>query len=321
MKLAMLYAGQGSQHPGMGQDLYDNNSVFRETFDRVNQAVDFDLKEVCFEDAEQKLNQTEYTQPCMVAFQTALTAMLSDAGVLDKAEYVAGLSLGEYSALQAAGLWSAEDAVKIAAFRGKAMMESAKGLDCGMTAIIGLEREDLSQLLSENCYITNDNCPAQLVISGERESVEKTTEKAKEAGAMKTIPLKVSGPFHTPYMSKAGDKLAEFLPKIPNQAMNKTVVYNFLGEPKEGADVTDLLVKQVQNGVRMRESLIYLIGQGVDTFLEVGPGKTLSGFVKRTAKAMEKGNLLPAGVKASNIKTYTVESYEDVEALRGVLYE
>jgi [acyl-carrier-protein] S-malonyltransferase len=320
MKLAIVYAGQGSQHPGMGQDLYEGNAVFQKTWDACN-AVDFDLKEVCFKDSHGLLNQTAYTQPCMVAFQTAMTAVLENLGILEKADYVAGLSLGEYSALQAAGLWTPSDAVKIAAFRGQAMTESAEGVDCGMTAIIGLKREELEPLLEENCFITNDNCPSQLVISGERTSVEKTSEKAKEAGAMKVVPLKVSGPFHTPYMKKAGEKLAKFLPTMAKNGMKKEVVYNFLGRPEADADVTDLLVNQVQNGVRMRESLIYLLEQGVDTFVEVGPGKTLSGFVKRTAKALEKENGLPNGLKSSDIKTYVVETAEDLDALRGVLYE
>ena len=138
---------------------------------------------------------------------------------------------------------------------------------------------------------------------------------------MKVVPLKVSGPFHTPYMKKAGEKLAKFLPTMAKNAMKKEVVYNFLGRPEADADVTDLLVNQVQNGVRMRESLIYLLEQGVDTFVEVGPGKTLSGFVKRTAKALEKENGLPNGLKSSDIKTYVVETAEDLDALRGVLYE
>lgn len=321
MKLGLLYAGQGSQHPGMGQDLYETNPVFRQAFDKAGSKVDFDLKTVCFQDPDGILNETKYTQPCMVAFQVAMTAVLKDRGIVAQAAYTAGLSLGEYSALQAAGLWSEEEAVEIAAFRGKAMAEAAKGVDCGMTAVIGLTREDLEGLLEENCYITNDNCPGQLVISGEKSAVAKTTERAKEAGALKAVPLKVSGPFHTPYMSPAGDALQKYLPTKEMQDMHLDVVYNFLGRPEKDADVPFLLEKQVQNGVRMRESLMYMLEQGVDTFLEVGPGHTLGGFIKRTAKEMQKSGRLPEGVKAADIQILSVETAEDLHALGGLLHD
>ena len=304
MKLAMLFAGQGSQCAGMGKDLYEGNATFQKTFDAVTKDLDFDAKTDCFSDPEGRLNQTEYTQPCMIAFQVALTEALKEKGILDQVDYVAGLSLGEYAALAASGLWSPEDAVKIAAFRGRAMAKAAEGVDCGMAAVLGLEREDLEPLLEEHTYITNDNCPGQMVISGEKTGVEKTAAKAKEAGAMRVIPLKVSGPFHTPYMSPAGDALHVFLKETPTQDMQIPVVYNFLGKPESDADVAFLLEKQVQFGVRMRESLEYLLSHGVDTFLEVGPGNALSGFVKRTAKAMEKG-----------VTLYHVQSLEELEGL------
>ena len=210
MKLAVLYAGQGAQHPGMGKEFYEASPAFRAAFDSA--VLDFDLHRVCFEDPDGVLNQTEYTQPCMVAFACGVTAVLAEKGV--KPAYLAGLSLGEYSALQAAGVFTAKQAIELTAFRGKAMAEAAKGLDCGMTAVLGLDREKLSacceQAAEAGCVqICNYNCPGQLVIGGEKAAVEQAAALAKEAGARRCIPLKVSGPFHTKLMAPAGDALAQ----------------------------------------------------------------------------------------------------------------
>ena len=217
MKLAVLYAGQGAQHPGMGKEFYEASPAFRAAFDSA--ALDFDLHRVCFEDPDGVLNQTEYTQPCMVAFACGVTAVLAEKGV--KPAYLAGLSLGEYSALQAAGVFTAKQAIELTAFRGKAMAEAAKGLACGMTAVLGLDREKLSacceRAAAAGCVqICNYNCPGQLVIGGEKAAVEQAAALAKEAGARRCIPLKVSGPFHTKLMAPAGDALAQrFAPETP----------------------------------------------------------------------------------------------------------
>ena len=184
MKLAVLYAGQGAQHPGMGKEFYEASPAFRAAFDSA--ALDFDLHRVCFEDPDGVLNQTEYTQPCMVAFACGVTAVLAEKGV--KPAYLAGLSLGEYSALQAAGVFTAKQAIELTAFRGKAMAEAAKGLACGMTAVLGLDREKLSacceQAAETGCVqICNYNCPGQLVIGGEKAAVEQAAALAKEQAA------------------------------------------------------------------------------------------------------------------------------------------
>ena len=232
MKLAVLYAGQGAQHPGMGKEFYEASPAFRAAFDSA--ALDFDLHRVCFEDPDGVLNQTEYTQPCMVAFACGVTAGLAEKGV--KPAYLAGLSLGEYSALQAAGVFTAKQAIELTAFRGKAMAEAAKGLACGMTAVLGLDREKLSacceQAAETGCVqICNYNCPGQLVIGGEKAAVEQAAALAKEAGARRCIPLKVSGPFHTKLMAPAGDALAQrFAPESP-----------FWHRLRIGYDVTDEL--------------------------------------------------------------------------------
>ena len=284
MKLAILYAGQGSQHPGMGKDLYEAYPAFRAAFDAA--ALDFDLHSVCFEDPDGVLNQTEYTQPCMVAFAAGVTAVLQENGV--KADDLAGLSLGEYSALQAAGVFTAKQAVELAAYRGKAMADAAKGIDCGMTAVMNLDRDALAKCCEEASalgvvQICNYNCPGQLVIGGEKAAVEKAAELAKAAGARRCIPLKVSGPFHTRLMAPAGDALAKRFATENFGEMKTPVLFNCLGHEKSAENsIPALLEKQVQSSVYMEDSLRRMAAMGLDALVEIGPGKALSGFVKKT---------------------------------------
>ena len=287
MKLAILYAGQGSQHPGMGKDLYEAYPAFRAAFDAAE--LDFDLKRTCFEDPDGVLNQTEYTQPCMVAFAAGVTAVLRENGV--QADYLAGLSLGEYSALEAAGVFTAKQAVELAAYRGKAMADAAKGIDCGMTAVLNLDRDALAKCCGEAAdlgvvQICNYNCPGQLVIGGEKAAVDKAAELAKAAGARRCLPLKVSGPFHTTFMAPAGDALAKRFASEAFGTMQTPVLFNCLGREKTDAEsIPALLEKQVQSSVYMEDTLRRLGELGVTDILEVGPGKALSGFVKKTLGA------------------------------------
>ena len=287
MKLAILYAGQGSQHPGMGKDLYEAYPAFRAAFDAAE--LDFDLKRTCFEDPDGVLNQTEYTQPCMVAFAAGVTAVLRENGV--QADYLAGLSLGEYSALEAAGVFTAKQAVELAAYRGKAMADAAKGIDCGMTAVLNLDRDALAKCCAEAAdlgvvQICNYNCPGQLVIGGEKAAVDKAAELAKAAGARRCLPLKVSGPFHTTFMAPAGDALAKRFASEAFGTMQTPVLFNCLGREKTDAEsIPALLEKQVQSSVYMEDTLRRLGELGVTDILEVGPGKALSGFVKKTLGA------------------------------------
>ena len=287
MKLAILYAGQGSQHPGMGKDLYEAYPAFRAAFDAAE--LDFDLKRTCFEDPDGVLNQTEYTQPCMVAFAAGVTAVLRENGV--QADDLAGLSLGEYSALEAAGVFTAKQAVELAAYRGKAMADAAKGIDCGMTAVLNLDRDALAKCCAEAAdlgvvQICNYNCPGQLVIGGEKAAVDKAAELAKAAGARRCLPLKVSGPFHTTLMAPAGDALAKRFASEAFGAMQTPVLFNCLGREKTDAEsIPALLEKQVQSSVYMEDTLRRLGELGVTDILEVGPGKALSGFVKKTLGA------------------------------------
>ena len=302
MSIAFLYAGQGSQHPGMGADLYETYPQFREILDGAN--LDFDVKEVSFQDSQGVLNETRYTQPCMVAFAVGVTKILADQGI--HPDYVAGLSLGEYSALQAAGVFTPQQAISLVAFRGKVMAEAAKGVPCGMTAVLGLDREKLEQACEQASAlgvvcIANYNCPGQLVLGGHQEAVDEAARLAKEMGARRCMPLKVSGPFHTPLLKHAGDALAEKFKGEAFGEMQVPVLFNCLGREKGDHDtIPALLERQVQSSVYMEDTIRRLAELGVDTIVEIGPGKVLSGFVRKTTP---------------DIKTYVVETVADVEAL------
>ena len=306
MSLAFLYAGQGSQHPGMGADLYEAHPAFRAVLDTAG--VDFDLKTTMFTDPDGVLNLTEYTQPCMVAFAAGMTALLAERGIVP--DYAAGLSLGEYSALQCAGVFTAPQAISLAAFRGKAMAAAAAGRPCGMTAVLGLDREKLQEACRQAAgagvvEIANYNCPGQLVIGGEQAAVDKAAALAKELGAKRCLPLKVSGPFHTSLLAPAGDALREKFKETAFGAMRIPVLFNCLGREMRPEDtIPALLEKQVQTSVYMEDTIRRLAELGVDTIVEIGPGKALIGFVKKTAPA---------------IKTYAVETCADLDALSAAL--
>ena len=285
MNLAFLYAGQGSQHAGMGQDLYEIYPLFRQILDDA--PVDFDLKKLCFEGPEDQLSQTRYTQPCMVAFAAGVTALLKERGIVPQA--AAGLSLGEYSALQAAGVFTPREAIALAAFRGKAMEEAAQGMESAMYAVLNLDRNTLEEVCRKASekgpvYLANYNCPGQIVIGGGREGAEEACRLALEAGARRCLPLKVSGPFHTPLMAPAGKALEEHFAGLSFGEMAFPVYFNCLGRPKTAEEtIPQLLVLQVQTSVYMEDTIRHMADAGIDTIVEVGPGKALSGFVKKTA--------------------------------------
>ncbi len=305
MKLGFLYAGQGSQHPGMGADLYAAYPEFRAVYDGAR--LDFDLKELSFRDESGLIHRTEYTQPCMVAFAAGLTAVLAAKGV--QPDVAAGLSLGEYSALHAAGVFDAQTAISLAAYRGKAMTDAARGVDSAMVAVLGLERAALQAACDEAesagvAVIANYNCPGQLVLGGERAAVDEAVRIAKEKGARRCIPVKVSGPFHTPLMAPAGQRLREKFAGMTFGDMRIPVIFNCLGDVmQEGDSIPELLVRQVQSSVYMEES-IRRMADMADVLVEIGPGKALSGFVRRIAP--EK-------------PIHAVETAEDVNKLLEVL--
>ena len=309
MKLAFVYAGQGSQHVGMGKDFYQEFPLFAQVFDHA--PVDFDLKKLCFEGPEEQLSQTRYTQPCMAAFAVGVTDLLYQEGI--RPQLAAGLSLGEYSALYAAGVFSRGTVISTVALRGRAMEEAAAGLDCGMTAVLGLDREKLQQACNGAAelgvvQICNYNCPDQLVIGGEKAAVDKAGELAKELGAKRCMPLKVSGPFHTRLMKPAGDALASHFKTIDFQPMALPVYFNCLGGPMDAGDnIPALLERQVQSSVYWEDTIRRMEAEGVDTVVEIGPGKALSGFFKKTAP----------GIRTCHIDT-AADFHSVVSALKGV---
>ena len=308
MKLAFVYAGQGSQHVGMGKDFYQEFPLFAQVFDHA--PVDFDLKKLCFEGPEEQLSQTRYTQPCMAAFAVGVTDLLYQEGI--RPQLAAGLSLGEYSALYAAGVFSRGTVISTVALRGRAMEEAAAGLDCSMTAVLGLDREKLQQACDGaaelgTVQICNYNCPGQLVIGGEKAAVDKAGELAKELGAKRCMPLKVSGPFHTRLMKPAGDALASHFKTIDFRPMALPVYFNCLGGPMDAGDnIPALLERQVQSSVYWEDTIRRMETDGVDIVVEIGPGKALCGFFKKTAPG---------------IKTYHIDTAADfhsvVSALKG----
>lgn len=307
-KTAFLFAGQGSQHAGMGRDLYEAYPVFREVIDGVN--LDFDLRSLMFEGPDEQLSQTRYTQPCMVAFAAGMTAVLDEMGI--KPDYVAGLSLGEYSALAAASVFEPQQAIRLAAFRGNAMACAAEGRTCAMVSILGLAREAVESAVElavaagqGTVEVSNYNCPGQTVIAGDAPAVELATAAAREDGARRCIPLHVSGPFHTSLLRPAGDALRARFEEERFGRMSVPVLFNCLGH-EMGADdsIPALLERQVQSAVRMEETIMRLAELGVDHVVEIGPGKVLSGLVRRCTK---------------DIRCAPVETCEDLEALKEEL--
>lgn len=290
MKFALLFAGQGSQTPGMGKDLYENCETFRRVFDLLPE----ELRNTAFEGPMEILSDTRNTQPILTAFSAGILASLRE--LLQDKDFspaaAAGLSLGEYAALHAAGVWDAATAVRLVTERGLAMHKAAEGIACSMYAVMGLDREVLQNCCQQAeplgvVEITNDNCPGQLVIAGEKEAVEKCAGLASDAGARRCVPLPVSGPFHTRFMKPAGQHLAKLFEETEFAPMQFPVIFNAAGRPKtETETVEELLVRQVSSGVRFTETIRWLEKEGVDTVLEIGPGKTLSGFVRKTCRGI-----------------------------------
>ena len=247
----------------------------------------------------------------MAAFAVGVTDLLYQEGI--RPQLAAGLSLGEYSALYAAGVFSRGTVISTVALRGRAMEEAAAGLDCGMTAVLGLDREKLQQACNGAAelgvvQICNYNCPGQLVIGGEKAAVDKAGELAKELGAKRCMPLKVSGPFHTRLMKPAGDVLASHFKTIDFQPMALPVYFNCLGGPMDAGDnIPALLERQVQSSVYWEDTIRRMEAEGVDTVVEIGPGKALSGFFKKTAP----------GIRTCHIDT-AADFHSVVSALKGV---
>ncbi|MDO5387693.1 MAG: ACP S-malonyltransferase, partial [Clostridia bacterium] len=271
----------------MGKELYDNFDCVKKVFDKADSVLDFKVTDMCFGEDE-RLNETEYTQPALLTMSYAIAKLMEEKGL--KADYAAGLSLGEYSAHTASGTMSFEDAVKLVRKRGKFMTEAVPKGKGAMCAVLNLGADKIQEVCDEvsdigRCMIANYNAPGQIVIAGDKNAVEKASEAVVEKGAKRAVMLNVSGPFHTSLLKPAAEKLSEELKSVELNDMNIPVITNLTAEVvKDKSEVKDILVKQVMNPVRWEQSVKKMIELGVDTFVEMGPGKTLSSFVKKAAK-------------------------------------
>lgn len=305
MKIGYIFPGQGTQCVGMGKDIYEKYEEAKNVYKRIDEAIEENIEALTYDVEAEEINQTKNTQITIYAMSMAILEILNQKGI--NPEAAAGLSLGEYSALTCAGAISLEDGAKIVRIRGKLMQDLAPKGKWAMAAIIGLEDDKVEEacIKVKDGFVraVNYNCPGQVVISGEKEAVANAMEIAKELGARKAIELKTSGPFHTEKLKEASKELRKELEKINFNNCNIPVVKNFDGEPyKENDDMVEILSNHVINPVRFRKSLETMLQMGIDTFVEIGPGKTLSGFVKKVCK--EKG--IEANV-------FNIESVETLE--------
>ena len=294
--IAFVFPGQGSQFAGMGNDLARNFPVARQVFEEADEALGFSLSRLCFEGPEDDLKLTQNTQPAILTVSIAALRVLQQESDFAP-DFVAGHSLGEYSALVCAGSLQFADAVRTVRSRGEFMQQAVPVGVGGMAAIIGLDSAVVEKVCVEAAQgevvsPANFNGPGQVVIAGHVSAVERACTLAKEKGAKRALPLPVSAPFHCPLMVPAGEKLAEVLEKINISAPQVPVVTNVEAQPnRDAVRVGNLLVQQVSEPVRWQESVQYMADQAVDRFVEIGPGKVLSGLIKRIAKKSELGNV------------------------------
>jgi [acyl-carrier-protein] S-malonyltransferase len=286
-KVAFIFAGQGAQYTGMGKELAENIEASKKVFEEASEALGFDMAKLCFDGSKEELNKTENTQPAILTMSIAAMKALEEKGI--KPAVTAGLSLGEYSALVCSGVLDFKAAVKLVKKRGRYMQEAVPEGIGTMAAILGLEGEKVKELCaaaSEKGVVepANFNCPGQIVIGGEVEAVNFASEKAKEVGG-RAIPLSVSAPFHTSMLRPAADRLEEELKNVELDTINVPIMTNVTGTYVESVDdIKDILRKQVMSPVLFENIVRKMLDDGVDTFVEIGPGKALSGFIKKISR-------------------------------------
>lgn len=302
-KIAFVYPGQGVQMAGMGKDFYENSAAAKETYERADEVLDFDIKNICFFENEE-INNTEYTQAALVTTYLAMTAEIESRGI--HPDVTAGLSLGEYAAIAAAGGMTQEDAIKTVRQRGIFMNRAVPDGQGTMAAILGMNAEEIDSVIADmdGVSVANYNCPGQIVITGKKQSVSDAMKALEGAGARRCVELNVSGPFHSEFLTEAGKQLGKVLESVELHPLKIAYVTNVTAEyVDEISNTKELLEKQVYSPVRWEQSVRNMIANGVDTFIEIGPGKTIAGFLRKIDKT---------------VKCINISKYEDLEKLDSI---